>query len=111
MNTLIVNEQIIPLDKEGYLKNLNDWTPEVAESLAQEAGISLTPAHWEVLNAIRDFYRTYDLSPSQRPFVKHIANTLDPEKGRSIYLMKLFPESPARLAARIAGLPRPSNCF
>ncbi|GAA4648172.1 TusE/DsrC/DsvC family sulfur relay protein [Kistimonas scapharcae] len=111
MNTLIVNEQIIPLDKEGYLKNLNDWTPEVAEALAQKAVISLTPAHWEVLNAIRDFYRTYDLSPSQRPFVKHIANTLGPEKGHSIYLMKLFPESPAKLAARIAGLPRPSNCF
>ena len=111
MNTLNVNENVIPLDKEGYLKNLNDWNPEVAEALARATGISLTPAHWEVLNAIRDFYQTYDLSPSQRPFVKHIANTLGAEKGRSIYLMKLFPESPAKLAARIAGLPRPSNCF
>lgn len=111
MNTLIVNEHVISLDKEGYLKNLNDWNPDVAEALAQAGGITLIPAHWEVLNAIRDFYHTYDLSPSQRPFVKHIANTLGTEKGRSIYLMKLFPESPAKLAAQIAGLPRPSHCF
>ncbi|WP_211830544.1 TusE/DsrC/DsvC family sulfur relay protein [Kistimonas asteriae] len=111
MNTLIVNKNVIPLDKEGYLKNLSDWSPEVAEALAQAAGITLTPAHWEVLNAIQGFYQTYDLSPSQRPFVKHIANTLGAEKGRSIYLMKLFSESPAKMAARIAGLPRPSNCF
>ncbi len=111
MNTLIVNEDIIPLDKEGYLTNLDDWNPDVAEALAKQAGITLTPAHWEILDSIRTFYKTYDLSPSQRPFVKHIANTLGSDKGKSIYLMKLFPESPAKLAARIAGLPRPSNCF
>ena len=111
MNTLVVNEQVILLDREGYLKRLKDWTPEVAEALAQSIGINLTPAHWEVLNAVRDFYQTYDLSPSQRPFAKHIANTLGAEKGRSVYLMKLFPGSPAKLAAQIAGLPRPSNCF
>ncbi|MCK5894619.1 MAG: TusE/DsrC/DsvC family sulfur relay protein [Endozoicomonadaceae bacterium] len=111
MNTLMISEHVIPLDKEGYLQNLNDWNPDVAVALAQMIGITLIPAHWEILNAIRNFYQSYDLSPSQRPFVKYIANTLGAEKGRSIYLMKLFPESPAKLAARIAGLPRPSNCF
>ena len=99
------------LDQDGYLANLNDWTPEVAETLATQNGIRLSKEHWEILHALRDFYRIFEIVPNQRPFVKHIANTLGKEKGNSMYLMKLFPESPAKVAARIAGLPRPTNCF
>ena len=99
------------LDQEGYLTDLKDWTPEVASLLAAQDGIALTDEHWEVLDAIRIFYDTFAMAPSQRPFVKHIANTLGKEKGNSLYLLKLFPESPAKVAARIAGLPRPTNCF
>ncbi|MCZ6459336.1 MAG: TusE/DsrC/DsvC family sulfur relay protein, partial [Gammaproteobacteria bacterium] len=36
---------------------------------------------------------------------------LGAEKGTSIYLLKLFPGSPAKLLAKIAGLPRPTNCL
>ena len=99
------------IDQDGYLENLEDWSPEVAELLAQQDSIELTGAHWEIIEAIRSFYQTFEMAPSQRPFVKHIANTLGKEKGNSLYLMKLFPESPAKVAARIAGLPRPTNCF
>ncbi|WP_257263013.1 TusE/DsrC/DsvC family sulfur relay protein [Endozoicomonas sp. ONNA2] len=99
------------LDNDGYLANLDQWNTEVAMELAALEGIELTAAHWEVIHALRAFYQQYELAPSQRPFVKHIANTLGKDKGNSLYLMTLFPESPARVAARIAGLPRPGNCF
>jgi tRNA 2-thiouridine synthesizing protein E len=36
---------------------------------------------------------------------------LGPDKGRSVYLLTLFPGNPALLGAKIAGLPRPENCF
>lgn len=101
----------LTLDNDGYLANLDDWNTDVANQLATLEGIVLTEAHWEVIHALRAFYQQYELAPSQRPFVKHIANTLGKDKGNSIYLMTLFPESPARVAARIAGLPRPTNCF
>ncbi|USE33941.1 TusE/DsrC/DsvC family sulfur relay protein [Endozoicomonas sp. SCSIO W0465] len=99
------------LDNDGYLANLDQWNADVATELAALEGIALTDAHWEVIYALRAFYQQYELAPNQRPFVKHIANTLGKEKGNSLYLMQLFPESPARVAARIAGLPRPTNCF
>ena len=99
------------LDKDGYLADLNDWSPTVAEALAAQDNIQLSEPHWEVIHALRAFYQTFEIAPSQRPFVKHIATTLGKEKGNSQYLMKLFPESPAKVAARIAGLPRPTNCF
>ncbi|WP_426417715.1 TusE/DsrC/DsvC family sulfur relay protein [Aestuariirhabdus sp. LZHN29] len=101
----------IELDGEGYLKHLKDWSPEVAVELARLDDITLEQAHWEVINSLRAFYDEYQLSPAMRPLVKHISRTLGSEKGNSIYLLQLFPGSPAKLASRIAGLPKPTNCI
>ncbi|MDE1461588.1 TusE/DsrC/DsvC family sulfur relay protein [Spartinivicinus poritis] len=111
MQCLTVLDKTIPLDKEGYLKQLSDWDQTVAEALAEQEGLELSDRHWEIIHALRDFYQQFEQSPAMRPFVKHIANSLGKDKGNSIYLMQLFPGSPAKLAAKIAGLPRPTNCF
>ncbi|BFM11606.1 TusE/DsrC/DsvC family sulfur relay protein [Simiduia litorea] len=99
------------VDKDGYLINLKDWSPETAEWLAAQEKITLTDAHWEIIYCLRDFYQSYELSPAMRPLVKHVASKLGADKGRSLYLMRLFPESPAKIIAKIAGLPRPTNCL
>ncbi len=49
--------------------------------------------------------------PSNRLFVKAVKEALGEDKGNSIYLMQLFPGTPAKTACRIAGLPRPTNCL
>lgn len=101
----------IPLDSEGYLQNLADWNPKVAEQLALAEGIALTPAHWELIRLTRQFYHDYKLSPAMRPLVKYLRVNLGADKGNSIYLMSLFPDSPARRISKIAGLPKPDNCL
>lgn len=103
----------VALDRDGYLKNMEDWTEAVAEQLANAEGIELTPAHWEVITVLRDFYRDTRHAPANRALVRLVARELGEDKGRSIYLMSLFRGrgSPALLASRIAGLPRPRNCF
>lgn len=111
MNELLINGQAVAIDKEGFLKNLDDWTPQVAEQLARQEGVQLTPAHWEILTVLRQFYQTFEMSPAMRPLVKAVAADLGPDKGKSIYLMSLFPGSPAKLASKIAGLPKPTNCL
>jgi len=98
-------------DKEGFLKNLNDWTPEAAHLIAENESITLTDEHWEVIKILRDFYQQFEISPAMRILVKTIKKSLGEEKGSSIYLMKLFPGSPAKLASKIAGLPKPTNCL
>ncbi len=98
-------------DKEGFLRRLEDWTPEVAYQIAAAEGIELSAAHWEVIELLRDYYREFDASPAMRPLVKYCARQLGPEKGRSVYLMSLFPGSPAKLGSKIAGLPKPENCL
>ena len=106
-----INGLDIELDPEGYLRDLNQWSPAVAEYLAQQEGIALSDEHWEIVEVLREFYQTFEQSPAMRPLVKAVAMKLGPDKGKSIHLMRLFPESPAKVGARIAGLPKPTNCL
>lgn len=99
------------LDKDGYLRDHTTWTEQTALLLAARDGIALTPAHWEILHALRRFYARYELSPATRPLLKYLAQELGPDKATSIYVMQLFPGTPAKTIARLAGLPKPPNCI
>jgi tRNA 2-thiouridine synthesizing protein E len=98
-------------DKHEYLANLDDWSTELAEHIAQLENISMTDNHWEVVNFVRNFYKEYKTSPAIRMLVKAMAIELGADKGNSIYLYKLFPKGPAKQATRIAGLPKPAKCI
>ncbi len=112
MSTLVdADGNPVKFDKEGYLRHINQWNPSVASHIAEAEGLTLTEDHWEIIFLLRGFYTEFDLSPAMRPLVKYVSNKLGPDKGRSIYLMQLFPQSPAKLASKIAGLPKPSNCL
>lgn len=98
-------------DKEGFLLDAATWTPELACELAATEAIELTAAHWEILTVLRQFYLEHETAPAMRILVKVVRHALGEEKGNSIYLMQLFPGSPAKLASKLAGLPKPSNCL
>ena len=73
MNVLTLNGKTIGLDKDGYLLDLNDWSAEVAQALAAQAGIELSAEHWEILELLRSFYQEFELSPATRPLIKYTA--------------------------------------
>lgn len=98
-------------DAEGYLRDHRLWTEDMAVIIAARDSITLTPAHWEILHAIRRFYAQYEMSPATRPLLKYLGQQLGAEKAGSIYVMQLFPGTPAKTIARIAGLPKPANCI
>lgn len=108
---LQLKEKSINLDNEGFLKNLRDWDNEAAEALASNENISLTEAHWEIILLLRSFYQQFEISPAMRPLVKYISQQLGKDKGNSLYLLQLFPGSPAKIASKVAGLPKPDNCL
>ncbi len=100
-----------PTDQEGHLLNLADWSPDAARLIARHAGLELTPEHWRIIQIVRNYHERHHLSPAMRPLVRCVRRELGEACGSSLYLLRLFPGSPARLAARIAGLPRPTNCL
>lgn len=111
MNTLTLDGREIRLDKDGYLLDLADWSEQVANALAAREEIELSPEHWEILELLRGFYQEFQLSPATRPLIKYIALKLGPDKGNSLHLNSLFKGTPAKLAAKLAGLPKPTNCL
>ena len=99
------------VDSHGHLLDLRLWTPDVAAWLAEREGILLTRAHWEVIRLVQQFHRDTGVVPAMRPLVKLVREALGDGKGSSLHLLGLFPGSPARIVAKLAGLPRPSNCL
>lgn len=101
----------VALDSDGHLLDPECWSSEIAEKMAEREARVLTPEHWEIIELQRDFYTRFEMAPAMRALVKATRQQLGEEKGSSLYLMSLFPESPARVSARLAGLPRPTNCL
>lgn len=111
MSSLQLDDRQLPVDKDGYLIEPADWSEAAAAALAEREGIELTDAHWEILWLIRDFYAEFQLSPANRPLIKFVASKLGSEKGNSLHLNRLFNGAPAKLSAKLAGLPKPTNCL
>ncbi len=98
-------------DEEGYLTDINVWTPELGALIAKQEELELTDEHWEVLNFLRDYYNEYQIAPAIRVLVKAVKKSMGPEKGNNKYLYELFPYGPAKQACKIAGLPKPTGCI
>ena len=105
------NEKQIETDKAGYLLNVEDWQPELAELIAAQENIELDESRWEVVNFVRAFYLEFNTSPAIRALVNAMKKKFGPEKGNSRYLQRLFPKGPAKQATKIAGLPKPAKCL
>jgi tRNA 2-thiouridine synthesizing protein E len=92
-------------DPEGFLVNTDEWTEDVAHEIARDAGIDpLTERHWLVVRFMRDTYLATGNAPTIR--------TLGKASGVPIKeLYQLFPKGPAKLAAKIAGIPKPRGCI
>jgi len=115
MATINVAGKEIEVDEEGYLVNLNDWTEEVANVLAEsekENGMGdLEEGHWEIINFLRGYYEEFQIAPAVRVLTKAVGKQFGKEKGNSKYLYSLFPQGPGKQACKIAGLPKPTGCI
>lgn len=106
----IVDDTLINTDPNGYLLDLEDWTEAIAESLASDEDIEMTPGHWQVVNFLREHYIEYGTSPNVRLLMKVLTKQFGPEVGNRKHLYTLFPNGPSRQGCKIAGLPLPNDC-
>jgi tRNA 2-thiouridine synthesizing protein E len=94
----------VQLNPEGFLLDSRQWTPQLAEALALKAGIGrLTERHWKVIT----FCREDAAREGQPPGLRRIAKLSGVEMKE---LYQLFPQGPGKLAAMVAGLPKPQGC-
>ena len=94
----------VAFDDDGYMADPLAWTPEIAKALAVKEGLALTERHWVVLNFARSEFE----ANGEAPTLRRITKRTDVDT-KEIY--QLFPGGPAKTAAKIAGLGKPTGCI
>jgi TusE/DsrC/DsvC family sulfur relay protein len=105
MSTATYAGVTVDVNEEGFFEHPDQWTREIARELARDDGIDpLTDRHWQVI----DFMRAQFFEKGTGPTVR----VLGKASGVSVKeLYALFPKGPAKMAARIAGIPKPKGCI
>jgi TusE/DsrC/DsvC family sulfur relay protein len=105
MTTVTLAGTPVDLDAEGFLVHDEQWNEQIAQEIAGESGIDeLTDRHWQVINFMRNTF----LETGSAPSIRSLGKT----SGVPIKeLYELFPKGPAKLAAKIGGIPKPRGCI
>ncbi len=95
----------VAVNDEGFFEQPEQWTEEMAPEIARAEGIDeLTERHWQVIHFMRAEYAQKGTGPTVR--------VLGKTSGVSVKeLYQLFPRGPAKVAAKIAGIPKPRGCI
>jgi tRNA 2-thiouridine synthesizing protein E len=105
MSNTTIADTAIELNEEGFFVRPDQWTEAMAPELARRDGIDqLTDAHWTVIRFMRTEYAEKGTGPTVR-----ILGKLSGVSVKDLY--QLFPKGPAKVAARIAGIPKPRGCI
>lgn len=100
METVTTNA--VEFTAEGYLKNMDQWTPELARELAAKENIALTDKHFEVLNYLRAKQKEGAQLSLRKVGTSGIVDIKQ--------LYQLFPGGPLKISSKLAGIPKPASC-
>ena len=105
MPTATLDGVAVVVNEEGFFEQPDQWTEAMAVELARAEGIDdLTDRHWQVIRFMREQYAEKGTGPTVR--------VLGKTSGVSVKeLYQLFPKGPAKVAAKIAGIPKPRGCI
>lgn len=101
----------IELDQDGHLLDHTIWNEQIAQQLAQNLEIELTPWHIQILLAVRQFYQQFGHAPTTRALIKYLMKTVDAELNNALLQEKFNTGLVARHLSRLAGIPKPANCL
>jgi tRNA 2-thiouridine synthesizing protein E len=105
MSTSTIANVDVELNDEGFFVDPDQWTEDMVPDLARREGIEpVTDTHWQVIRFMRAEYLAKGTGPTVRVLGKTSGVTI-----KELY--QLFPKGPAKLAAKIAGIPKPRGCI
>jgi tRNA 2-thiouridine synthesizing protein E len=108
---LEISGRIVQTDEQGYLLNLNDWSEEFAEKMAERDGVRLFDDHWGLILYFRDHFQATGSVPTMHTLVRTLGQQhgthFQDEKTYGKFLYRLFPSDPVRELCKLAGLPKP----
>jgi len=90
-------------DGDGYLIDMNDWTPEIGQAMADEDHYELNEKMWEHITKAREFYEETGTVPPIRKFAKYVG-----EDQKDIF--ELWLTGPMKPISKYGGMPKPTGC-
>lgn len=90
-------------DGDGYLTDMNQWTPEIAKAMAEEDDFALDDVKWSHILKAREYYDDHAVVPPIRKFAKYIG-----EDQKAMF--KLWLTGPMKPITKYGGLPKPTGC-
>jgi TusE/DsrC/DsvC family sulfur relay protein len=95
----------VEVNDEGFFVHPERWTEDMVPELARREGIDpVTDAHWNIIRFMRAEYLANGAGPTVRVLGKRSGIPI-----KELY--QLFPKGPAKIAAKIAGIPKPRGCI
>lgn len=103
MPTTTIDGHQIQVNDEGFMTEPDEWSEQLATSLAAQIGIDLTEEHWRAIRFLREDYAKEGETATLRRI--SVVGGI-PTKS----LFQLFPQKPAKKLAYVSGLPKPHGC-
>jgi tRNA 2-thiouridine synthesizing protein E len=105
--TIRYNGKTLETDEEGFLLDPAQWNREVAQIIADEEQIEMTPERWTVIEFVRDHFDHRQSVPEARTVIKALGERFGRERATRRFLYDLFPRGYGQQACRIAGMTKP----
>lgn len=90
-------------DGDGYLMDMNVWSPEIGRAMAEADGVDLDEVKWEQVMKARDYYDEHSSVPPIRKFAKYLG-----EDKKELF--RLWMTGPMKPITKYGGLPKPTGC-
>jgi tRNA 2-thiouridine synthesizing protein E len=94
----------VAFDDEGFMVDASAWTEEIGKAIAEALEVDLSDRHWLVVKYARQEFESQGEPPTLRRITQETEVSM-----KEMYL--LFPGGPAKIAANIAGLQKPTGCI
>ena len=95
--------ELPPRDGDGYLEDMNEWTPEIGKAMAEADGIEISDEQWDQIMKAREYFDENSTVPAIRKFAKYVG--IDQK-----ILFKQWMTGPMKPITKYGGLPKPTGC-
>ncbi len=90
-------------DGDGYLEDMQAWSPEIGRAMADADGYELSDVKWSHILKAREYFEEFNVVPPIRKFAKYIEQ--DQKE-----LFDTWMTGPMKPITKYGGLPKPTGC-
>jgi tRNA 2-thiouridine synthesizing protein E len=90
-------------DGDGYLEDMQAWSPEIGRAMADADGYELSDVKWTHILKAREYFEEFNVVPPIRKFAKYIEQ--DQKE-----LFDTWMTGPMKPITKYGGLPKPTGC-